>query len=114
MHMTRRDDGGSPMSEPTAAGSGAEAGSGGWIGTGRMGAAMATRLARAGADLAVWNRTRAKAEPLAEHGAQVVDAIADLRGRDVVFTMVSSDKDLEQVLTGARGLIAEPGSVPKV
>jgi 3-hydroxyisobutyrate dehydrogenase-like beta-hydroxyacid dehydrogenase len=79
-----------------------------------MGAAMATRLARAGADLAVWNRTRAKAEPLAEHGAQVVDAIADLRGRDVVFTMVSSDKDLEQVLTGARGLIAEPGSVPKV
>src|SRR3954471_24423593 len=86
----------------------------GWIGTGRMGAAMATRLARAGADLAVWNRTRAKAEPLAEHGAQVVDAIADLRGRDVVFTMVSSDKDLEQVLTGARGLIAEPGSVPKV
>ena len=44
----------------------------------------------------------------------MVDAIADLRGRDVVFTMVSSDKDLEQVLTGDGGLIAEPGSVPKV
>ena len=102
------------MSETTAAGSVADAGSVGWIGTGRMGAAMATRLARAGADLAVWNRTRAKAEPLAEHGARVVDAIADLRGRDVVFTMVSSDKDLEQVLTGDGGLIAEPGSVPKV
>jgi 3-hydroxyisobutyrate dehydrogenase-like beta-hydroxyacid dehydrogenase len=92
----------------------ADAGSVGWIGTGRMGAAMATRLAEAGADLAVWNRTRAKAEPLAEHGARVVDAIADLRGRDVVFTMVSSDKDLAQVLTGDGGLIAEPGSVPKV
>jgi len=102
------------MSETTAAGSVADAGSVGWIGTGRMGAAMATRLAKAGADLAVWNRTRAKAEPLAEHGARVVDAIADLRGRDVVFTMVSSDKDLEQVLTGDGGLIAEPGSVPKV
>ncbi len=102
------------MSETTAAGSVADAGSVGWIGTGRMGAAMATRLARAGADLAVWNRTRAKAEPLAEHGARVVDTIADLRGRDVVFTMVSSDKDLAQVLTGDGGLIAEPGSVPKV
>jgi 3-hydroxyisobutyrate dehydrogenase-like beta-hydroxyacid dehydrogenase len=102
------------MSETTAAGSVADAGSVGWIGTGRMGAAMATRLAEAGADLAVWNRTRAKAEPLAAHGAQVVDAITDLRGRDVVFTMVSSDKDLQHVLTGDGGLIAEPGSVPKV
>ena len=104
------------MSESTAAAPGGvtAAGTVGWIGTGRMGAAMATRLAEAGADLAVWNRTRAKAEPLAEHGAQVVDAIADLRSRDVVFTMVSSDKDLEQVLTGDGGLIAEPGSVPKV
>ncbi len=100
------------MSETT--GSVAGAGSVGWIGTGRMGAAMATRLARAGADLAVWNRTRAKAEPLAEHGAKVVDAIADLRGRDVVFTMVSTSTDLEQVLTGEGGLIAEPGNVPQV
>ncbi len=38
----------------------------GWIGIGRMGYAMAARLAKAGADLTVWNRTRAKAEPLAE------------------------------------------------
>ena len=73
---------------------------------------MAARLARAGADLAVWNRTRAKAEPLAELGATVVDAIADLRGRDVVFTMVSTPADLEQVLTGDGGLLADPGSVP--
>jgi len=86
----------------------------GWIGTGRMGFAMAGRLARAGADLAVWNRTRAKAEPLAEHGATVVASVADLRSRDVVFTMVSSDKDLEQVLTGEGGLIADPANVPAV
>lgn len=86
----------------------------GWIGTGRMGAAMATRLARAGADLAVWNRTRAKAEPLQVHGATVVGAIADLRGREVVFTMVSTSADLEQVLTGEGGLLADPSSVPGV
>jgi 3-hydroxyisobutyrate dehydrogenase len=86
----------------------------GWIGTGRMGAAMAGRLARAGADLAVWNRTRAKAEPLTEHGATVVDSIADLRDRDVVFVMVSTDPDLEQVLTGDGGLIADPSTVPGV
>ena len=75
--------------------------------------AMAARLARAGADLAVWNRTRAKAEPLAEHGATVVDTIADLRARDVVFTMVSTSADLEQVLTGEGGLIADPGTCPR-
>ncbi len=45
----------------------------GWIGTGRMGHAMATRLLAAGQDVHVWNRTRAKAEDLAAHGATVVD-----------------------------------------
>jgi 3-hydroxyisobutyrate dehydrogenase len=104
------------MSETTATAPGGitSAGTVGWIGTGRMGAAMAARLARAGADLAVWNRTRAKAEPLAEQGATVVDSIADLRGRDVVFTMVSTSADLEQVLTGEGGLIADPADVPAV
>jgi 3-hydroxyisobutyrate dehydrogenase-like beta-hydroxyacid dehydrogenase len=86
----------------------------GWVGTGRMGAAMAGRLARAGADLAVWNRTRSKAEPLAALGATVVDSLTDLAGRDVVFTMVSTSKDLEQVLTGAGGLLTVPGQVPGV
>ncbi|HEX5864336.1 MAG TPA: NAD(P)-binding domain-containing protein, partial [Casimicrobiaceae bacterium] len=43
----------------------------GWIGTGRMGYAMAERLAKGGADLTVWNRTRSKAEPLAQHGAKI-------------------------------------------
>lgn len=87
----------------------------GWIGTGRMGAAMAGRLATAGVDLQVWNRTRAKAEPLADLGATVVDSIGDLAGRDVVFTMVSSDKDLEQVLVGdGAGLLRQGGRVPSV
>lgn len=86
----------------------------GWIGTGRMGAAMAGRLARAGNDVTVWNRTRAKAEPLAELGCTVVDTIAELRGLDVVFTMVSTPADLEQVLTGEGGLLVDPEQVPGI
>lgn len=84
----------------------------GWIGTGRMGAAMAGRLAQAGHDLTVWNRTRAKAEPLAALGAKVADTIADLRDLDVVFTMVSTPADLEQVLLGEGGLLVDPSRVP--
>jgi 3-hydroxyisobutyrate dehydrogenase len=78
----------------------------GWIGAGRMGAAMASRLARAGEDVTVWNRTRAKAEALTEVGCKVADTIADLRGLDVVFTMVSTPADLAQVLTGEDGVLA--------
>jgi 3-hydroxyisobutyrate dehydrogenase len=86
----------------------------GWIGAGRMGAAMAGRLAQAGEDVTVWNRTRAKAEPLAEVGCSIADTIADLRGHDVVFTMVSTPADLEQVLVGESGLLADPDHVPAV
>ena len=45
----------------------------GWIGIGRMGYEMAARLAKGGADVTVWNRTRAKAEPLAQYGAKIAD-----------------------------------------
>jgi 3-hydroxyisobutyrate dehydrogenase-like beta-hydroxyacid dehydrogenase len=84
----------------------------GWIGAGRMGAAMAGRLARAGEDVTVWNRTRAKAEALTESGCRVADTIADLRDRDVVFTMVAGPADIEQVLTGDGGLLADPDHLP--
>jgi 3-hydroxyisobutyrate dehydrogenase len=86
----------------------------GWIGAGRMGSAMAARLARAGVKVTVWNRTRAKAEPLAELGCIVADSIAELRGLDAVFTMVSTNKDLEQVLVGEGGLLADPDDVPGI
>lgn len=86
----------------------------GWIGTGRMGAAMAARLAKAGTTMTVWNRTKAKAEPLAEFGCAIADEIAELRGLDVVFTMVSTPADLEQVLLGDGGLLADPDQVPGV
>jgi 3-hydroxyisobutyrate dehydrogenase len=86
----------------------------GWLGTGRMGAAMAGRLARAGVQLTVWNRTRAKAEPLAELGAVVADRLDQLAECDVVFTMVSASKDLEAVLTGEGGLLTVAGRAPGV
>jgi 3-hydroxyisobutyrate dehydrogenase len=89
-------------------------GSVGWIGAGRMGAAMASRLARAGVEVTVWNRTRAKAEPLAELGCSIADSIAELRGLDAVFTMVSTPADLEQVLLGEGGLLADPSDVPAI
>jgi 3-hydroxyisobutyrate dehydrogenase-like beta-hydroxyacid dehydrogenase len=81
----------------------------GWIGTGRMGIALAERIAKAGLDLAAWNRTRAKAEPLREHGAVVVDDAQQLADRDMVFTMVSADADLEQVIGQ---LLADPAHRP--
>src|ERR1700734_2376293 len=77
----------------------------GWIGTGRMGYQLALRLLNAGYDVAVYNRTRSKAEPLAAHGAKVVDNPAALAGRDIVFIMVAADSDLEAVVSGRGGLL---------
>ena len=77
----------------------------GWIGAGRMGFQLATRLLTAGYDVAVYNRTKAKAEPLSALGATIVDSPADLAGRDLVFSMVSANKDLEEVMLGSGGLL---------
>ncbi len=85
----------------------------GWIGIGRMGYAMAERLAKAGCDITVWNRTRAKAEPLAKYGAKIADSLADLAGCDIVFTMVSTGKDVKEVLFGTSGVGAK-GKLPKI
>jgi len=85
----------------------------GWIGIGRMGYAMAQLLAKAGCDLSVWNRTRAKAEPLAQYGAKVVDRLTDLAGCDIVFTMVSTGKDVKEVLYGPNGVLSS-GKGPSV
>jgi len=86
----------------------------GWIGTGRMGFAMATRLARAGCDLLAFNRTRAKAEPLAQHGARIADRVSELAGREIVFANVATSRDLKEVLTGPNGLIASAGQRPRI
>ena len=78
----------------------------GWIGIGRMGYAMAQRLAKGGADLTVWNRTRAKAEPLVASGAKVADHLVALSACDVVFVMVSTLDDVTEVITGPNGLLS--------
>ena len=85
----------------------------GWIGTGRMGFAMARRLLEAGCDVAVYNRTRSKAQPLAGLGAKVVDSPAELADRDIVFSMVSTGDDLNEVVSGKQGVLAGH-SVPKL
>jgi 3-hydroxyisobutyrate dehydrogenase-like beta-hydroxyacid dehydrogenase len=78
----------------------------GWLGTGRMGAAMAQRLVDAGNEVLVWNRTKAKTAPLEASGATAVDEITDLGQADIVFVMVSTPKDLEEVVAGAKGLLS--------
>ncbi|WP_305985934.1 NAD(P)-dependent oxidoreductase [Roseibium sp. MMSF_3544] len=84
----------------------------GWIGMGRMGYPMAERLVKAGYQVSIWNRTRSKAEPLAELGATLVDSPADLATVDLLFTMVSTGADVEQVYFGEKGVLsgeATPG-----
>src|SRR5690349_20207337 len=78
-----------------------------------MGYAMAERLAKSGCDIAVWNRTRPKAEPLAQSGAKVVNALTDLAERATVFTMVSTGKEVKEVLFGANGVLSK-GKAPKI
>lgn len=78
----------------------------GWVGMGRMGYPMAERLAKAGCDLAIWNRTRSKAEPLTELGATLVDNLVDLGQRDIVFSMVSTSDDVKQIYFGENGVLS--------
>jgi 3-hydroxyisobutyrate dehydrogenase-like beta-hydroxyacid dehydrogenase len=71
-----------------------------------MGYAIAERLLDAGADLAVYNRTRSKAEPLTDKGASIVDNPADLADRDIVFTMVAGPADVLDVTFGEQGVLS--------
>jgi 3-hydroxyisobutyrate dehydrogenase len=86
----------------------------GWVGTGRMGYSLVSRLLEAGCDVAVYNRTRAKAEPLAELGATIVDSPRDLADRDIVFTMVAGPSDFKQVVLGPDGVLSNPNSRPGI
>jgi 3-hydroxyisobutyrate dehydrogenase-like beta-hydroxyacid dehydrogenase len=82
----------------------------GWIGTGRMGAPLAERLARAGLSVTAWNRTRAKAEALVSAGVKVAAEPSDLAGLDVVFTMVADSADLISV---TERLLSDPARAPR-
>ena len=82
----------------------------GWIGAGRMGYEMAGRLAKDGADILVWNRTKEKAAPLEKYGAKVAEQIGELAARDIVFCMVATYKDVKEVVTN----MLKGGKKPKM
>jgi 3-hydroxyisobutyrate dehydrogenase len=86
----------------------------GWIGTGRMGAALVERMLAANVDIWVYNRTRSKAEPLAAKGAKIVDSPADLAGRDIVFTMVAGPDDVLEVTLGEQGVLSRDDQRPGI
>jgi 3-hydroxyisobutyrate dehydrogenase-like beta-hydroxyacid dehydrogenase len=79
-----------------------------------MGLQMASRLVEVGHDVAIYNRTPAKAAPLISRGVVLAESPADLAGRDVVFTMVSSSDDLLHVTAGPNGVLSDPASAPKL
>ena len=78
----------------------------GWLGTGRMGISLIRRLLTAGYDVTVYNRTRAKAEPLAADGAKIADSAVGLAVADIVFLTVGSSQDLIDAATGPAGLLS--------
>jgi 3-hydroxyisobutyrate dehydrogenase len=82
----------------------------GWLGTGRMGVALVRRLLAADCDVAVYNRTKSKAEPLAAAGATVVDSAVELAGRNIVFVTVGTPDDLVGALLGPAGLMSDSAS----
>ena len=87
----------------------------GWLGTGRMGVEMARRLLAAGCDLAVYNRSSTKAEPLVRLGAKPASTAAELATRDIVFITVGSSDDLISAVLGRDGLMSGTnGAAPRV
>lgn len=77
----------------------------GFVGLGNMGRGMALSLLSAGHEVTLYNRTRAKAEALADQGATVVDSIADACGAEAVFTMLSDDRAVQEVAFGNAGIV---------
>ncbi len=86
----------------------------GFLGMGQMGRPMARRLLAAGHELAVWNRTEGRAEPLIREGAIAAATPAETElGADAVITMLFDDKANEEVIFGANGLLdaLSPGAL---
>jgi 2-hydroxy-3-oxopropionate reductase len=86
----------------------------GFVGLGIMGAFMAGNLLEAGHELVVHNRTRTKAERLAQRGARVADSPREVaEGSDVIITMLPGPPQVEEVVAGEDGLLegAREGSL---
>jgi 3-hydroxyisobutyrate dehydrogenase len=85
----------------------------GFVGLGVMGAGMASRLAESGYDVTVYNRTRSKAEPVAELGARIADSPADAaREAEVVMISLADQNVVEKIVFGDEGVASSlrPGS----
>jgi len=85
----------------------------GFIGVGIMGKSMVRNLRKAGYEVAIYTRTKAKAEDVIAEGAVWCDTVAECaKGRDVVITIVGYPKDVEEVYFGDNGIIAnaDPGT----
>jgi 3-hydroxyisobutyrate dehydrogenase-like beta-hydroxyacid dehydrogenase len=85
----------------------------GFIGLGRMGAAMAANLVKAGHEVTVYNRTPSKASALAALGAKVAPNVAEACRGDVVMTMLANDQAVEDVVFGDGGVVETlaPGAI---
>jgi 3-hydroxyisobutyrate dehydrogenase len=84
------------------------------LGLGIMGMGMATNLLKAEFEVAVWNRTRSKAEPLSAAGAHIASTPADAaRDADVILTMLADESASRAAWLGEHGALttAKPGAV---
>src|SRR5450631_4796463 len=79
-----------------------------------MGYEMASRLAKGGGDVTVWNRTRAKAEPLTKVGAKIASSVSELASCDIVFCMVSTWDDVKEVIADPNGLLSAADKLPRM
>jgi len=80
----------------------------GWIGLGNMGTPMSAQLIKAGYKLNVFNRSKDKAKSLVDAGAAIISSPAKLvGGSDIIFVMVSDDEAINQIFTGADGLLEQ-------
>ncbi|MBF6547290.1 NAD(P)-dependent oxidoreductase [Nocardia brasiliensis] len=83
----------------------------GFIGLGKMGAALAGRLLDAGYDVTVWSRTAGKADELLARGATLADRPEDAIATGTVFSMLSNEEAVRQVFTADRIRSAPAGFV---
>lgn len=79
----------------------------GFIGLGSMGSGMARNLLKAGHEVTVYNRTRARAEELAREGARIAATPAETAVSEVIISMLADDQALEDVLLGTGNLLSK-------
>src|SRR4051794_15682788 len=77
----------------------------GFVGLGNMGLPIARNLAKAGHEVLAFNRTRSRAESLQEQGVTVAASPAEAAASGTVFTMLSDDHAVDEVVFGKDGIL---------